>query len=215
MFILLMGPPGAGKGTQAELLTKKYNIAHIATGDMFRAAVKVGTPMGLEAKKYMDEGQLVPDDVTIGIVKDRLSESDAQKGFILDGFPRTTAQAVALDVALRDLNIKLDSVINIEVPIDELVRRISGRLICRKCGRSYHKDSKKPQKEGVCDVCQGELYQRDDDKAETVKERLDVYTTQTKPLIDYYKNNGSYVAIDGSQSMNKVFEDIVKTLEKS
>ena len=195
MYILLMGPPGAGKGTQAERLIDKYGIPQISTGDMFRAAVKEQTPLGLEAKKYMDNGQLVPDAVTVGIVKERLAKDDCKKGFILDGFPRTTSQAVSLDAILRDLGIKLDGVINIAVPDEELIKRTTGRQICRKCG--------------------GELYQRDDDKVETVKKRLSVYAAQTKPLIDYYKNSNLYIEVDGKQSMEDVFRDIVASLEKS
>ncbi len=214
MYILLMGPPGAGKGTQAERLIEKYNIPQIATGDMFRAAVKNGTPLGLEAKKYMDSGKLVPDDVTIGIVRERLSEDDCRDGFILDGFPRTTAQAVSLDAILRELQFTLDGVININVPDEELIRRTTGRLICRTCGATYHKEFNPPEEAGVCNKDGGELYQRDDDKEQTVRERLEVYGKQTKPLIDYYKNNGHYVEINGLQSMDKVFNDIVSALEK-
>lgn len=214
MYILLMGPPGAGKGTQAERLIEKYGIPQISTGDMFRAAVKNGTPLGLEAKKHMDNGTLVPDEVTIGIVRERLAQPDARDGFILDGFPRTTAQAVALDAILRELNITLDGIINIAVPNEELIRRTSGRLICRTCGATYHKAFNPPQKAGVCDKDGGELYQRDDDQEAVVKERLAVYGQQTKPLIDYYKNNGHYVEIDGLQDMEDVFKDIVTALEK-
>jgi len=209
-----MGPPGAGKGTQAERLIEKYNIPQISTGDMFRAAVKEQTPLGLEAKKYMDNGQLVPDAVTIGIVRERLAKDDCKKGFILDGFPRTTSQAVSLDAILRDLGIKLDGVINIAVPDEELVRRTTGRLICRTCGATYHLISKPPEKKGVCDKDGGELYQRDDDKMETVKKRLSVYAAQTKPLIDYYKNSNLYIEVDGRQDMDAVFNAIVASLAK-
>ncbi len=214
MYILLMGPPGAGKGTQAERLIEKYGIPQISTGDMFRAAVKEETPLGLEAKKYMDKGQLVPDAVTIGIVRERLSKDDCSKGFILDGFPRTTAQAVSLDAILKDLNIRLNGVINISVPNEELIRRTTGRLICRKCGATYHTVSKPPKQEGVCDKCGGELYQRDDDKEETVTKRLEVYAAQTKPLIDYYKNTNVYVEVDGMTGIDAVFNTIVSSLEK-
>lgn len=214
MYILLMGPPGAGKGTQAERLIEKYNIPQISTGDMFRAAVKNGTPLGLEAKKYMDSGRLVPDEVTIGIVRERLSEKDCRDGFILDGFPRTTAQAVSLDAILRELQITLNGVINIAVPDEELIRRTTGRLICKTCGATYHKEFNPPKVAGKCDKDGGELYQRDDDREETVRQRLEVYGTQTKPLIDYYKNNGHYVEINGLQPMGKVFDDIVSALEK-
>lgn len=215
MYILLMGPPGAGKGTQAERLIAKYGIPQISTGDMFRAAVKEQTPLGLEAKKYMDNGQLVPDAVTVGIVKERLAKDDCKKGFILDGFPRTTAQAVSLDAILRDLGIKLDGVINIAVPDEELIKRTSGRQICRSCGATYHVTFKPAKVANVCDKCGGELYQRDDDKPETVKKRLSVYAAQTKPLIDYYKNTNLYIEVDGQQDMDDVFADIVAKLEKS
>lgn len=214
MYILLMGPPGAGKGTQAERLIAKYGIPQISTGDMFRAAVKEQTPLGLEAKKYMDNGQLVPDAVTVGIVKERLAKDDCKKGFILDGFPRTTSQAVSLDAILRDLHIKLDGVINIAVPDAELIKRTSGRQICRKCGATYHLTFKPAKVANVCDKCGGELYQRDDDKPETVQKRLSVYAAQTKPLIDYYKNSNLYIEVDGQQDMDDVFKDIVASLEK-
>ena len=205
MYILLMGPPGAGKGTQAERLIEKYGIPQISTGDMFRAAVKEQTPLGLEAKKYMDNGQLVPDAVTVGIVKERLAKDDCKKGFILDGFPRTTSQAVSLDAILRDLGIKLDGVINIAVPDEELIKRTTGRQICRSCGATYHVTFKPSKVKNVCD----------DDKVETVKKRLSVYAAQTKPLIDYYKNSNLYIEIDGKQSMEDVYKDIVASLEKS
>lgn len=213
MFILLMGPPGAGKGTQAERLIEKYGIVQISTGDMFRAAVKKGTPLGLEAKKYMDSGSLVPDEVTIGIVRERLSEGDCRDGFILDGFPRTTAQAVSLDAILRELGIELDGIININVPDEELIRRTSGRQICPTCGATYHKTLNPPKVADVCDKDGERLYQRDDDKEATVRQRLSVYGTQTKPLIDYYKNNGHYVEINGLQAVEDVFTDVVAALE--
>lgn len=215
MYILLMGPPGAGKGTQAERLIETYGIPQISTGDMFRAAVKEQTPLGLEAKKYMDNGQLVPDAVTVGIVKERLAKDDCKKGFILDGFPRTTSQAVSLDAILQDLGIKLNGVVNIAVPDEELVRRTTGRQICRSCGATYHVTFKPSQKAGVCDKCGGALYQRDDDKMETVKKRLSVYAAQTKPLIDYYKNSNLYIEINGAREMDAVFNDIVASLGKS
>lgn len=215
MYILLMGPPGAGKGTQAERLIETYGIPQISTGDMFRAAVKEQTPLGLEAKKYMDNGQLVPDAVTVGIVKERLAKDDCKKGFILDGFPRTTSQAVSLDAILQDLGIKLNGVVNIAVPDEELVRRTTGRQICRSCGATYHVTFKPSKKAGVCDKCGGALYQRDDDKMETVKKRLSVYAAQTKPLIDYYKNSNLYIEINGAREMDAVFNDIVASLGKS
>lgn len=215
MYILLMGPPGAGKGTQAERLIETYGIPQISTGDMFRAAVKEQKPLGLEAKKYMDNGQLVPDAVTVGIVKERLAKDDCKKGFILDGFPRTTSQAVSLDAILQDLGIKLNGVVNIAVPDEELVRRTTGRQICRSCGATYHITFKPSKKAGVCDKCGGALYQRDDDKMETVKKRLSVYAAQTKPLIDYYKNSNLYIEINGAREMDAVFNDIVASLGKS
>lgn len=215
MYILLMGPPGAGKGTQAERLIETYGIPQISTGDMFRAAVKEQTPLGLEAKKYMDNGQLVPDAVTVGIVKERLAKDDCKKGFILDGFPRTTSQAVSLDAILQDLGIKLNGVVHIAVPDEELVRRTTGRQICRSCGATYHITFKPSKKAGVCDKCGGALYQRDDDKMETVKKRLSVYAAQTKPLIDYYKNSNLYIEINGAREMDAVFNDIVASLGKS
>ncbi len=215
MYILLMGPPGAGKGTQAERLIHEYGIPQISTGDMFRAAVKSGTPLGKEAKSYMDKGALVPDSVTVGIVKERLSQDDCKKGWILDGFPRTTAQAAALDAILHDLGISLTAVLNINANRQDLVKRISGRLVCRKCGASFHKEFRPPKKAGVCDNCGGELYQRNDDKAETVHQRLEVYETSTKPLIDYYKASGVLYDIDGDQSMENVYEQITAALKKA
>lgn len=215
MYILLMGPPGAGKGTQAERLIRDYGIPQISTGDMFRAAVKSGTALGKEAKRYMDKGELVPDSVTIGIVKERLGMDDTQKGWILDGFPRTTAQAASLDAILHDMGIALTAVISITANKEDLVKRVSGRLVCRSCGASFHKLFRKPKVDGVCDNCGGELYQRADDNEKTVAERLSVYETSTKPLIDYYKVSGSYYEIDGDQSMDKVYEDIKAALGKA
>ena len=215
MYILLMGPPGAGKGTQAEKLIRDYGIPQIATGDMFRAAVKSGTALGKEAKSYMDKGALVPDSVTIGIVKERLAQDDCKKGWILDGFPRTTAQASALDAILHDLGIQLTAVLDFNVNRDDLVKRVSGRLVCRQCGASFHKEFRPPKQEGVCDNCGGELYQRADDNEVTVRERLAVYDTSTKPLIDYYKVSGRYYEINGDQSMDKVFADVQAALKKA
>lgn len=214
MHFILMGPPGAGKGTQAERMIEEYKIQHISTGDMFRAAVKKGTELGKEAKRYMDAGQLVPDMVTIGIVREGLSNPECQKGFILDGFPRTTEQAVALDGILADLDIKLSGVINISVPDSELVERAVGRRICRNCGATYHIKFKPTKVEGVCDKCGGPLYQRDDDREETVKKRLEVYHTQTAPLIEYYKKQNVYCEINGNQAMDQVFNNIKKYIEK-
>lgn len=215
MYILLMGPPGAGKGTQAEKLIREYGIPQISTGDMFRAAVKSGTALGKEAKSYMDKGALVPDSVTVGIVKERLAQDDCKKGWILDGFPRTTAQASALDAILHDLVIQLTAVLDFNVNRDDLVKRVSGRLVCRQCGASFHKEFRPPKQEGVCDNCGGELYQRADDNEVTVRERLAVYDTSTKPLIDYYKVSGRYYEINGDQSMDKVFADVQAALKKA
>lgn len=215
MYILLMGPPGAGKGTQAEKLIREYGIPQISTGDMFRAAVKSGTALGKEAKSYMDKGALVPDSVTVGIVKERLAQDDCKKGWILDGFPRTTAQASALDAILHDLGIQLTAVLDFNVNRDDLVKRVSGRLVCRQCGASFHKEFRPPKQEGVCDNCGGELYQRADDNEVTVRERLAVYDTSTKPLFDYYKVSGRYYEINGDQSMDKVFADVQAALKKA
>ena len=215
MYILLMGPPGAGKGTQAEKLIREYGIPQISTGDMFRAAVKSGTALGKEAKSYMDKGALVPDSVTVGIVKERLAQDDCKKGWILDGFPRTTAQASALDAILHDLGIQLTAVLDFNVNRDDLVKRVSGRLVCRQCGASFHKEFRPPKQEGVCDNCGGELYQRADDNEVTVRERLTVYDISTKPLIDYYKVSGRYYEINGDQSMDKVFADVQAALKKA
>lgn len=213
MKIILMGPPGAGKGTQAEKLVELYQIPHISTGDMFRKAQKDGTELGLKAKSYMDQGQLVPDEVTVGIVKERLSEADCKEGFLLDGFPRTVQQADALDTILAELNMALDCVVNIEVDKAFLVDRLTGRRVCRACGATYHIANKAPKVEGVCDKCGGELYQRGDDTIETVSNRLDVYAAQTAPLIDYYKSKGIMSSIDGSKSMEEVLADIRSALE--
>ena len=214
MKIILMGPPGAGKGTQAEKLVELYQIPHISTGDMFRKAQKDGTELGLKAKSYMDQGQLVPDEVTVGIVKERLAEVDCKEGFLLDGFPRTVQQADALDTILAELDMALDCVVNIEVDKAFLVDRLTGRRVCRTCGATYHIANKAPKVEGVCDKCGGELYQRGDDTIETVSNRLDVYAAQTAPLIDYYKSKGIMSSIDGSKSMEDVLADIRSALEK-
>ncbi|MBQ2013944.1 MAG: adenylate kinase [Peptococcaceae bacterium] len=208
MKIILMGPPGAGKGTQAEKLVELYQIPHISTGDMFRKAQKEGTELGLKAKSYMDQGQLVPDEVTVGIVKERLAEDDCKGGFLLDGFPRTVQQADALDGILVELDLALDRVVNIEVDKAFLVDRLTGRRVCRACGATFHVTNKAPKVEGVCDKCGGELYQRNDDKVETVSNRLDVYAAQTAPLIEYYQSKGIMSSIDGSKSMEDVLADI-------
>jgi len=206
--LVLLGPPGAGKGTQAGRIVAEYGIPHISTGDILRAALKNQTPMGLEAKKYMDAGELVPDSVVIGIVKDRLQEPDTAKGFLMDGFPRTIPQAEALDVALDALDRGITKVVVILVDEEDLVRRLTGRRICRSCQAPFHVMFNKPQVEGVCDKCGGELYQRDDDSEATVRNRLDVYRNQTEPLIDYYDKAGVVARIDGAQAPDAVYEDI-------
>jgi len=212
MNIILLGPPGAGKGTQAKRLIDKYGIPQISTGDMLRAALKEGTPLGLEAKKYMDKGALVPDTVVIGLVKERIQQKDCAKGYMLDGFPRNVSQAEALDKMLTDLGQKIDDVVCIEVPNDELVARLTGRRTCRDCGAGYHVMFDPPKKEGVCDKCGGELYQRDDDNETTVKSRLEVYADQTEPLIDYYDKQGKLRRINGVGDMEVIFGRITSVL---
>ena len=212
MYILLIGPPGAGKGTQAEKLIDEFKIPHISTGDMFRAAVSAGTELGKEAKKYMDAVGLVPDVVTIGIVREGLSKPECSNGFILDGFPRTEEQAIALDGILKDLGIKLTGVVNISVPDSELVARVVGRRICKACGATYHVSFNPSKVENVCDKCGGNLYQRNDDKEETVVNRLHAYHEQTEPLIEYYKKQGLYKEIDGLQPIDKVYADVKVSL---
>lgn len=214
MKLMIMGPPGAGKGTQAERLVKDLNITHISTGDMFRAAIKEGTEMGKKAKEYMDKGQLVPDEVVVGMVKDRLSQPDCEKGFLLDGFPRTLAQAEALSTTIDEMGIKLDGVINIDVPRERLMARLTGRRVCKGCGASYHVMFNAPKAEGVCDSCGGELYQRSDDNEATVSNRLDVYESQTQPLIDYYKAKSLLLNINGDQDINLVLKDVLAALKK-
>ncbi|MYL65865.1 adenylate kinase [Bacillus hwajinpoensis] len=213
MNLVLMGLPGVGKGTQAEKIVEKYGIPHISTGDMFRAAIKEGTPLGLKAKEYMDSGNLVPDEVTIGIVRERLGKDDCEKGFLLDGFPRTVAQADALETILSDLGKKLNYVINISVEEDQLMQRLTGRRVCRNCGASYHAVFNPPKEEGVCDKCGGELYQRDDDKEETVRTRLEVNKQQQQPLLTFYEGKGYLKTIDGNRDINEVFEDVDQLLK--
>ncbi len=203
-----MGLPGAGKGTQAEQIVAKYNIPHISTGDMFRAAMKAETEMGLQAKSFIDKGALVPDEVTIGIVRERLSQEDCVRGFLLDGFPRTVAQASALEEIMKDLGKKIDYVLNINVDSGLLLKRLTGRRICKECGATYHLEFNPPAKADVCDKCGGELYQRSDDNEETVANRLDVNIKQTKPLLDFYDELGYLKSINGEQDINKVFADI-------
>ncbi len=213
MNIVLMGLPGAGKGTQADKIVEKYEIPHISTGDMFRAAIKGGTELGLKAKAFMDEGALVPDEVTIGIVRERLSKPDCENGFLLDGFPRTVPQAEALDALLSDLNKDVEHVLNIQVEQEELIKRLTGRRICKVCGTAYHLIFNPPQKDGECDKDGGELYQRADDNPETVTNRLEVNMKQTQPLLDYYGNKGVLTNINGQQDIHKVFADLNALLE--
>lgn len=205
-----MGLPGAGKGTQAEQIVEKYNIPHISTGDMFRAAMKNNTELGRKAKSFMDNGDLVPDEVTNGIVRERLSEDDAKDGFLLDGFPRTVEQAQELENILSDLGTELDAVINIDVEKDVLMKRLTGRWICRTCGKTYHEIYNPPKVPGKCDLDGGELYQRDDDKKETVEKRLNVNMKQTKPLLDFYSEKGKLHNINGEQEIKDVFVDVEK-----
>lgn len=213
MNLVLLGPPGAGKGTQAGKLAAKYQVPQVATGDIFRAALAQGTPLGLEAKKYMDAGDLVPDEIVEGIVFERLTHDDCATGFILDGFPRNTHQAEALDGFLDDQNSGIDVVLNISVDTEELIRRLTGRRVCRSCGANYHVDFDPPEVDGTCDECGGELYQRDDDNEKTVRNRLDVYREQTEPVIDYYRQSGTLVQIDGTGTPGEVFEEIGEAIE--
>lgn len=212
MKLILLGPPGAGKGTQAKMLTERYRIPQISTGDILRAAVKEGTPMGVKAKGYMDAGGLVPDEVVVGIVRERLQQPDCQNGFILDGFPRTVAQADALKSTLADLDKNLDAVISLEVDPEALVERLTGRRTCRDCGRGFHVTFDPPAVAGKCDACQGELIQRDDDKEETIRKRLEVYRAQTEPLVAYYQSAGLLSAIDGMQDIQVVKNKILAVL---
>ncbi|WP_304248675.1 adenylate kinase [Limosilactobacillus gastricus] len=213
MNLVLMGLPGAGKGTQAQLIVQEFDVPHISTGDIFRAAIKNETPMGIQAKQFIDKGELVPDEVTNGIVKERLAEADTAKGFMLDGFPRNLVQAESLNQMLADSGRKLDAVINIHVNPDILVERLSGRFICRNCGTTYHRLYNMPKVEGTCDVCgQHDFYQRDDDKPETVKNRLDVNIKLNTPLIDFYEQQGVLYNIDGEQDIDKVYADVKKVL---
>ena len=212
MRIILLGPPGAGKGTQAAGIVDKYNIPHISTGDIFRKNIKEGTDLGKKAKEYMDQGLLVPDELTVGLVTDRLSQDDCKNGFMLDGFPRNVSQAQQLGQYLNSVDLALDRVINIEVDKDILVGRAVGRRICKSCGATYHVEFNPPKVDGTCDVCGGELYQRADDNEETVSKRIQVYLDETKPLADYYSNEGIIANINGEQSIDKVFADIVDAL---
>ncbi|CDQ41400.1 MULTISPECIES: adenylate kinase [Virgibacillus] len=214
MNLILMGLPGAGKGTQAEKINEKYNIPHISTGDMFRLAIKEGTDLGKKAKEYMDQGELVPDEVTIGIVRERLNKDDCKNGFLLDGFPRTINQAEALQDLLQDMNETIDYVLHVDVPEEKLVERLTGRRICPTCGATYHVVYNPPKEDGICDKDGSQLIQRDDDKADTVKKRLSVNIEQTKPLLDFYEDKGYLVTVDGNQDIDQVFRDIQSKIEK-
>lgn len=215
MNLILMGLPGAGKGTQAEKIVDKYGVPHISTGDMFRAAIKNSTELGLKAKAFMDEGNLVPDEVTIGIVKERLSKDDCKDGFLLDGFPRTVAQASALEDILQSLDRQLDHVLYIKVPKEDLFKRLTGRWICPTCGGAYHEIYNPPKVQGKCDKDGSDLIQRKDDKPETVEKRLKVNMEQTQPLVDFYSEKGYLRNIDGQQDINDVFEDLDQLLKGS
>ena len=209
MKLILLGAPGAGKGTQAEIISEKYNIPTISTGNIIRAALKNGTEMGLKAKSYIDAGELVPDNVVIGIIKERLSEADCKEGYILDGFPRTIPQAVALD----DMGFVIDAALSIEVDDSEIVKRMSGRRVCEKCGASYHTEYKKPEVEGVCNLCGGNLVIRKDDEPETVKNRLNVYHEQTEPLKDFYKSCGKLIIVEGQDKVEDTTRLVLDALE--
>ena len=212
MKIIMLGAPGAGKGTQAKMIADKYGVPHISTGDIFRANIKEGTELGKKAKTYMDQGLLVPDDLVVDLVVDRVKNPDCGKGYVLDGFPRTIPQAECLDKALAEMNDSMDYAINIDVPDENIITRMGGRRACVGCGATYHVVNIPPKKEGICDRCGGELILRDDDKPETVKKRLDVYHEQTQPLIDYYTKKGIIRDVDGTQQMDDVFNAIVKIL---
>lgn len=214
MKVVMLGAPGAGKGTQALNIADKYSIPHISTGDIFRANIKAGTKLGLEAKTYMDKGGLVPDEVTIGMLLDRISEADCKEGYILDGFPRTIPQAEALKSALKDRDEAIDYAIDIEVPDEVITKRMSGRRACVKCGGTYHIEFNPPKEEGICDNCGGELTVRDDDKPETVIKRLKAYHEQTEPLIEFYKKEGVLREVDGTVAPSKVLEAILEVLTK-
>lgn len=212
MKIIMLGAPGAGKGTQAKKIAEKYGIPHISTGDIFRANIKGGTELGLKAKTFMDQGKLVPDEITIGMLMDRIKADDCAKGYVLDGFPRTIPQAESLTAALAAQGEAIDYAVDVDVPDENIITRMSGRRACLSCGATYHVQFNPPKAEGVCDTCGSALVLRDDDKPETVKNRLAVYHEQTQPLIDYYQKAGVLKEVDGTQDLNKVFADIVEIL---
>lgn len=213
MKLILLGPPGAGKGTQAKMLTEQFSIPQISTGEILRAAVKDGTPMGVKAKLFMDAGGLVPDEVVVGIVRERLLEADCHNGFILDGFPRTVAQADALQASLREMDKQLDQVISLKVDEEALVERLTGRRTCKDCGRGYHVLFDPPRAAGLCDGCGGDLFQRDDDQEVTIRKRLQVYAEQTAPLISYYREAGVLMELDGMQPIAQVQEQMLSLLQ--
>lgn len=212
MKIIMLGAPGAGKGTQAKKIAARYQIPHISTGDIFRANIKGGTELGMKAKTFMDQGMLVPDEITIGMLMDRIHEADCAKGYVLDGFPRTIPQAESLTKALKDAGEAIDYAVNVDVPDENIVSRMGGRRACVSCGATYHVEFNAPKTEGICDSCGEKLILRDDDKPETVQKRLDVYHEQTQPLIDYYKKAGVLKEVDGTKNMEEVFKDIVNIL---
>lgn len=212
MKIIMLGAPGAGKGTQAKMIAEKYSVPHVSTGDIFRANIKNGTELGKEAKKYMDQGLLVPDELTVKILLDRVAQDDCKNGYVLDGFPRTIPQAQVLDKALSELDDAIDYAINVDVPDENIIRRMGGRRACLTCGATYHVEHIPPKKEGICDACGSELVLRDDDKPETVKNRLDVYHKQTQPRIDFYEAKGILKSVDGTVPMEDVFAAITEIL---
>ncbi len=212
MRLVLLGAPGAGKGTQAKILVEKYGIPQISTGDLLRAAVAAGTPLGKEAKSYMDKGELVPDSVVLGMVEERLKQDDCKKGYILDGFPRNTKQAETLDSMLSSLNMALTAALSVDVPFEDLMKRLTGRRTCKACGQMYNVYFNAPKKEGVCDKCGGELFQRDDDKEDTIKKRLEVYNAQTAPLIDYYGKKNILKSVAGTGSIDDIFKKVCDLL---
>jgi adenylate kinase len=213
MRLVLLGAPGAGKGTQAKKLIEKYGMPQISTGDLLRAAVSAGTPLGKEAKSVMDKGELVPDRIVLGMVEERLKQDDCKKGYILDGFPRNTAQAEALDKMLAALNMSLSAALSVDVPFDDLMKRLTGRRTCKACGQMYNMYFKPPAKEGTCDKCSGELFQRDDDKEATIKKRLEVYNAQTAPLIDYYGKKGILKSVSGTGNIDDIFKKVCEVLD--